>query len=210
MKACVRTFLVSLLFGLLGGLSVQSSPVPVTLALGGAHCQECAGQLQKTLGAVKGVDLGEAQITPGRAPEHRSNRFQISLDPAVTEIGGVAKAIAQSPTPHRAQAAPETFLLLPWTATLLRANAERFRPVAREIAGVDGAGSFAGGIYVWVKLQGSGEAKLEPIFARLSEARIIDHPSQKAKGESGGWITDYELGVKMGRELDKPLFVVFR
>ena len=210
MKSGVQTFLLTFLFAACGGFLAMGSPMPVTLALGGAHCRECTDQMQKTLGEVKGVDLGEVQITPGRAPEHHSNRFQISLDPEMTEIGGVAKAIAQSPTPHRAQAAPATFLLLPWTATLLRANAERFPAVAREMVGVDGAGSFAGGIYVWVKLQASGEAKLEPIFARLSEARIIDHPSQKAKGESGGWITDCELGRKLGQELNKPLFVVFR
>jgi hypothetical protein len=197
----------SVMVGVLAfGPPAQSLKVRVAFA--GAHCEACTSQLRATLGALKGVQFDPADVRPGQSPEFWSSRFEIALrDVAAMDIGAIAKAVAATETPHKAQVAPGLFLLLPWKATMLRADRQNLRPALADVAGVNAATAVQGDIYAWVPLDGSGRARLSEVHQTLAGAGIIDRPGAE---DSSGWLISYDAARTLARQSGKPLLVVFR
>jgi copper chaperone CopZ len=192
----------------LGAFVHAADSIKLRVALGGAHCEACTGKIRATLSEIKGVEFDPASVTSGSSPEYHSSRFQLSLrEGSQTDIGDIARAVSRTETPHKSEAAPGLFLLLPWKVTLSRIEGSKLTSAVIEVPGVDAKNSFAGEIYAWVKLDDSGRARLAEIFTILSAAGIIDRPGSK---ESAGWLTDFEGARELARSSRKPLLIVFR
>jgi hypothetical protein len=191
--------------------AAEAKPLRLMAALTGAHCGECVKALRDALG--KGEDIrfeaGDVRVEGGS--EHHSSRFAIEIaDRQAIDIGAVARRVAEAATPHRAQAAPGLFLLFPWKAT--RNPAERSfeegRSSLSSLAGVDGRASFPGDRYIWIKLDGTGKARLGEVTKSLADVNLIDDPL--GPGDSSGWMLDYEAAKALALQLKKPILLVFR
>ncbi len=181
----------------------------IKVVLSGAHCEECTRRLRAALKDLPGIKFNADDVQPGPWPEFWSSRFMIEIaDIKKTGIGAIAKVVAEADTTHKSTAAPGLFLLLPWKVTLVEDDAEKLHPALANLPGVDRKASMDGDLYAWIKLDGSGTAKLSPIVKSLSDAGLID-PTRGAT-ESDGWFTDYAAAKAKARESGKPILLVFR
>jgi copper chaperone CopZ len=130
----------------------------------GAYCAGCVKALTKTLTGVSGVKLEES-LKPAKT---EAQMLSIDLDTSKSDVGDVAKAIAETKTPH-AKLAPPGAALIVSVKGVTKADTEKVRKALHDVKGVSAKESSAGAGEVVVGLDHSGDAKLSEITKALKK-----------------------------------------
>jgi copper chaperone CopZ len=171
--------------GLLGttiAVATAATPARVNVRLGGVVCEECAKSLRAALGKVPGIRFTATEIRPGEEPKHFTDPILIEIaDTDKTDLGALAKAVAEARTPHQDKHPPSLNLTL--FGVVDEPAVSALRTALVNVPGVDANGPGGiGGILqddtFWVRLHGSGEATLAEI-RRALEAGGIRHPLER-------------------------------
>jgi hypothetical protein len=149
-------------------------PAKVTVRLGGVGCDGCVPVLREALQKAPGIKFDPAGIRVGEKPKYFSDAIALEIaDLGKTDLGALAKAVAETKTPCQKEAAPSLNLVLFGIVDEPAVNALRAALV--NVAGIDanGAGTIGGLLTedtFWVRLNASGEARLADICDALKRA----------------------------------------
>jgi hypothetical protein len=176
---------------LLLGLSLLLSPnalvqdaksAKVTALLRGVVTEEDAEALRAALKKVEGIKVNANDIQSGeKGPfgHYFSPPFVIAIaDLGKADLGTIAKVVAETKTPQRGEVPPSLNLVLFHPALQVEeADIVALREAVAEVNGVDArAVGGVGGVLMegrlWVRLDGSGVAKLADIQAALRGANL--------------------------------------
>jgi copper chaperone CopZ len=157
---------------ILGGLGLvfvsvvlaQIKPTKVYVGVVGMSCPVCTSKLREVLGGIQGVkyefidDFGDTSFVA----------LEIA-DIGKTDVGAIAKTLADADTPHKDDHRSGLFLL-PWKEQ--ETSTESVRNALAKIKGVDVKRTRNGDARVWIRLDDSGQAKLAAIAKALDDAGI--------------------------------------
>lgn len=164
-------------------LAQDPKSAKVTVTISGVVDEDSAAALRKTLGKVAGIKVKLDDVVPPEQPDKAKNYFSkpfvIELpDLAKTDLGAVAKAVAQTKLPAKVARGPWLNLAL-WHPNNMLTESEvvALREAVADAAGVDSRGvGGTGGVSqegrFWIRLDGSGNARLADILTALRNAKL--------------------------------------
>ena len=180
-RSCLMFVLVTSLFGF---AQVQQpakvKPAKVTVMLRGVVTDRCEVVLREALSKVKGIKFDINNIGRGKKPHFYTDPpFPIEItDKTKTDIGAVAKAVADAETPHKPALPPSLNLILYLSDPITERSLGRFLKQLDEVEGVaarerpGGFGVRVGEGYLWIRLDDTGAAKLEEILNAAKKAEL--------------------------------------
>jgi hypothetical protein len=157
-----------------GTVSAADKPVTVKVSLVGGGGEEDLQPFQTALGKVQGIKFTEADIKSSDIKREEmlfTKPFTLELtDVSKTDVGAVAKAIATADTKTKAKVTPGVYLVIGYDAG--GAKDDQLRDTLSTVKGVEARHSFVGDINLWIKLDGSGDARLADIRKALKDVSI--------------------------------------
>jgi hypothetical protein len=164
-------------------LSQDAKATQVMITLRGVATEEDAEALRTTLKKAEGIKVNDDDIQSGEKGlfgHYFSPPFVIEIaDLDKADLGTIAKAVAETTkTPKRGEVPPSLNLVLFHPALQLEeADIVALREAIAEVNGVDartvgGVGGIPTEGRLWVRLDGSGLAKLADIQAALKRANL--------------------------------------
>ena len=158
--------------GLLTGAAVLLWPLwasadTVKLELHGIRCAGCAGALTEAMRKVPSVKVVEK---PSKKVLSTTSTTVVDIDLGKADLGELAKAIADTETPHRSKEAPSSFLVLE-APGLTKANARSIAEALKAVRGIDAKES-KGDVKakeIHVRLDGRGGSHLADVKKALAD-----------------------------------------
>lgn len=160
-----------------GERTARSKAKRFTVILGGVVDDESARVLRKSLRKIKGVGFKAKQLKAGEKPRYFTRLPVRIADLEKTTLGSLAKAVATADLPRQDEVEPTVNLALFATRPITE---EAVMALRREMTGVPGvAAQVPGGIggliderVFWVRLDNTGEARLENVLAAAKRAEL--------------------------------------
>jgi len=145
----------------------QTLAESVKLELHGIRCAGCAGALTESMSKVPSVKVVDK---PTKKTLSTISTTVIEIDLSKADLGQLAKAIADTETPHRSKETPSSYLILE-APGLTKANAKAFEAALKAVRGVDPKRSKAdvSKKEIHVKLDSGRDAKLADIKQALAK-----------------------------------------
>src|SRR5262245_27459287 len=160
----------------------DSKAVKVTVQIRGVVTNECAEALRGTLGKLNGIKI---KIDDIQAAEQGKFKHYFSMPLLVeiadldkTDLGAIAKVVAETKTSKRGDVPPSLNLVLYAPGIQIEeSTVVAVRESLAEVNGVDarapgGTGAVMVESRFWVRLDGSGNARLAEIRAALRKANL--------------------------------------
>ena len=144
-------------------LTAGAAAETVKLRLNGVLCDGCKGEIITAIVKVKGADV--------KTEPTKANPVAVVVyDEKKTDLGAIAKAIAEADTPHKSDQAPAAFLVLE-AKGLTEAAAKKLPDALAKVKGVDAKMSKAEvkGKEIHIRLDDKGGAKLDDIKKALAD-----------------------------------------
>jgi len=145
----------------------------------GVHCDECVAAIRKKLSRVKGVKLDVSEINRGEKRRYFSDPVEVEVGKTLDDgIGALAKATAESKSPHADDLPPRLNLVLYTDQAITEESVMALRAALREVNGVlvqesGGLGGFPKRGFYWVRLEPAGGADLADIFRAAQKAADV-------------------------------------
>jgi len=160
----------------LAGQEEPAKATKVTIQLRGAINDKSVEALRAALKKVTGIKFNPDAIQKGEEPAFFTNAFTIEItDHDKTDLGAVAKVAAEAETPLKAELKPGLHLWLYPTDQVDERLIVKVRDALARTEGVvqeRGIGGSPPDQAIWIRLDGSGKAKLKTILETLSDAGV--------------------------------------
>ncbi len=157
----------------------EAKPAKVTVTIRGAVTDKDAEALTGTLKKIEGVRFKAEEIQAGEPRHYFTPPFVIEIaDLNKTDLGVIAKAVAETKTPKRSEVPPSLNLVLYHpNQQFEETDVVALREALADVSGVDarGPGGTGGDRFegrFWVRLDGSGNAKLTDIQDALKKGNL--------------------------------------
>lgn len=161
----------------------KPKPAKVTVAFRGVATEEDAVAIRKAVGKIAGVTIKVDEIVPGE-----KGGFKHYFSPPVvmeiadlntTDLGAVAKVVAEVKTEERKEVPRPSLALVLFTPNL-DVTSERVKALREALLNVPGQeGQMSGGLggvrgerRYWVRFDASGAGKLDDVLAAVKKADI--------------------------------------
>lgn len=164
-------------------VAAQEKSVKVTVMVSAVPDEEAIKPIRDALTKLSGIKVKAEDISTVEPQDnfknHFSKPFVIELtDPSKVDLGAVAKAIAETKVKERGQRGPWlTLVLYDPTLKVEESDVVSLREAMANVNGLDAgsAGGTGGSVSestLWVRIDGSGGAKLSEIQAALRKAEL--------------------------------------
>jgi hypothetical protein len=154
------------------GASAKPAKPKIVLFAGGADAD--VKVLRDTLEKVPGIKFKADELKFGdfaRDGGLHTEFFTIEIaDLAKTDIGAIAKAVASANTSKKEKCPPALYVIIGYKPDSVKK--EQLRTVLAKVKGVQADRSWPGDSNIWIRVDGSGQARLVQITTALHFAGI--------------------------------------